>query len=127
MLKKQAQNLQAQSQNAAITNAHVDGGNPSQNIGLQASPNSNSTQHIEAGAQNPAAIAVDPSVQRATAHPWEFVDEISNMLKTASPLLTPSLEVLADNVATRFKPTPEEEIYRFIIALLSEGLHVSHD
>ena len=134
MLKKQAQNLQAQSQNAAIANAHggnaqggADGGNPSLNIGLQASPNSNSAQHTEAGAQNPAAMVVDPSVQRATAHPWEFVDEISNMLKTASPLLTPSLEVLADNVETRFKPTPEEEIYRFIIALLSEGLHVSHD
>jgi hypothetical protein len=36
-----------------------------------------------------------------------------------------SPEILADNVATRFKPTPEEEIYHFIIALLSEGLHVS--
>jgi transformation/transcription domain-associated protein len=113
MLKKQAQNLQAQSQNAAIANAHggnaqggADGGNPSLNIGLQASPNSNSAQHTEAGAQNPAAMVVDPSVQRVTAHPWEFVDEISNMLKTASPLLTPSLEVLADNVETRFKPTP---------------------
>jgi transformation/transcription domain-associated protein len=126
-------NLQAQSQNTALANAPhggnaqsgADGGNVLQNLGTQGSPNSNSAQHPEAVTQNPAGMTIDPSIQRATAHPWEFVDEISNMLKTASPLLTPSLEILADNVATRFKPTPEEEIYRFIIALLSEGLHVS--
>lgn len=67
----------------------------------------------------------DPAMQRATAHPWEFVDEITNVLKTASPLLTPVLEVLAENLAVRFKPTSEEEVYRFIIALLTEALHVS--
>jgi hypothetical protein len=124
-LKKQAQSQNAASANAphgGMAQGGPDGGNVVQSLGAQTSPPSNSTQNIETGTQNPA---VDPSIQRATAHPWEFVDEISNMLKTASPLLTPSLEILADNVATRFKPTPEEEIYRFIIALLSEGLHVS--
>lgn len=67
----------------------------------------------------------DPSVQRATAQPWEFVDEITNALKTHAPLLSPTLELIAEHVLSRFKPTPEEEIYRFILALLAEGLHVS--
>lgn len=67
----------------------------------------------------------DPSAQRATAQPWEFVDEITNALKTHAPLLHPTLETIAENVLSRFKPTPEEEIYRFILALLVEGLHVS--
>lgn len=66
----------------------------------------------------------DPATQRTTAHPWEFVDEISNVLKTTTPLLHPSLELVAENIIGRFKPTPEEEIYRFILALLSEALHV---
>ena len=93
----------------------------SQNLGTPGSPNSNSAQHLEVVTQNPAGMAIDPSIQRATAHPWEFVDEISSMLKTASL----RLRFLLTNVATRFKPTPEEGIYRFIIALLSEGFHVS--
>lgn len=85
----------------------------------------NALPQTESTNTNSSAMSTDPAAQRATAHPWEFVDEISNVLKTASPLLTPSLELLAENMATRFKPTPEEEVYRFIIALLTEGLHVS--
>ncbi|KAF8309342.1 hypothetical protein DL93DRAFT_2085770 [Clavulina sp. PMI_390] len=60
-----------------------------------------------------------------TAQPWEFAEEIQNRLKTATPLLSPTMELLADNLAARFKPTSEEEIYRFIVALLTEALHHS--
>ena len=58
-------------------------------------------------------------------HPWEYVDEISAILKTAYPLLAPTLEQMVDQLGHRFKPTQEEEIYRFISALLSEGVYVS--
>ncbi|KAK4050349.1 transcription-associated protein 1 [Microbotryomycetes sp. JL221] len=55
-------------------------------------------------------------------HPWEHVDEIMAILKTAFPLLALSMEMIVDQISTRFKPTPEEDIYRLISALLADSL-----
>ncbi|CEQ40122.1 SPOSA6832_01706, partial [Sporobolomyces salmonicolor] len=55
-------------------------------------------------------------------HPWEYVDEILAVLKTAFPLLALSMEMIVDQIATRFKPQSEEDIYRLISALLADSL-----
>lgn len=58
-------------------------------------------------------------------HPWEHIDEIHAILKTAFPLLALSMEMIVDQVSTRFKPLPDEDIYRLISALLADGIQVS--
>ncbi|CDZ98369.1 Histone acetyltransferase SAGA, TRRAP/TRA1 component, PI-3 kinase superfamily [Phaffia rhodozyma] len=54
--------------------------------------------------------------------PWELVEEILNILKTAFPLLALSMEKMVDQIQTRGKPPAEEDIYRFITALLLDGV-----
>lgn len=59
----------------------------------------------------------------ATApQPWDHVDEIMNILKTAYPLLALSLETLVDQIYQRFKCLPDEDTYRLIMALLNESV-----
>ncbi|GAA6030453.1 hypothetical protein JCM8097_009114 [Rhodosporidiobolus ruineniae] len=54
--------------------------------------------------------------------PWDYVDEIMAVLKTAFPLLALSMEMIVDQISSRFKPTPDEDIYRLISALLADAL-----
>ena len=65
-----------------------------------------------------------PTPQSGHRHPWEHVEEILSILKTAFPLLALSMEMIVDQVSTRFKPLPDEDIYRLISALLNDGLQV---
>lgn len=58
----------------------------------------------------------------ANRQPWEHVDEIVSILKTAYPLLTLSLETLADQIYHRFKSPADEDAYRLIVALLNDGI-----
>lgn len=67
----------------------------------------------------PAAAAAAANVPR---QPWEYVDEILNILKTAFPLLTLTMENIAEQIQQRFKPTNEEDIYRLTNALLNDAL-----
>ncbi|KAL7750961.1 transcription-associated protein 1 [Sorochytrium milnesiophthora] len=53
----------------------------------------------------------------------EIVDEITVMLKTGSPLLALSMETMIDQVIQRLKPLPDEEMYRYIVALLNDFVH----
>lgn len=57
-------------------------------------------------------------------HPWEYVDEIVSILKTAYPLLALNLETMVDQLSQRFRSSPEEEIYRFTYMLLQDGVQV---
>jgi transformation/transcription domain-associated protein len=76
-----------------------------------------------------------PEGQRLTVHgsvdaysarqPWEYIDEVVQILKTASPLLILSMETMVDQINQRFKSTSEEEIYRLIGMLLQDALQVS--
>ncbi|KAF8974524.1 hypothetical protein BDZ97DRAFT_2053099 [Flammula alnicola] len=87
----------------------------------------------------PSASAPDPNTTNASAitlpsnlnmtdassHPraaWEHVDEILQTLKTTFPLLILSLETMVDQVQHKFKPSPEEEVYRNISMLLSDAI-----
>ncbi len=54
--------------------------------------------------------------------PWEYVDEILNILKTAFPLLTLTMENIAEQIPATFQTTNEEDIYRLTNALLNDAL-----
>nr|XP_018259603.1 transformation/transcription domain-associated protein [Kwoniella dejecticola CBS 10117]OBR81761.1 transformation/transcription domain-associated protein [Kwoniella dejecticola CBS 10117] len=54
--------------------------------------------------------------------PWDHVDEIMNMLKTAFPLLALTMEKMVDQISLRAKPNPDEDIYRFFSALLADAM-----
>ena len=56
--------------------------------------------------------------------PWEHVDEILQTLKTTFPLLILSLETMVDQIQHKFKPSPEEEVYRTICMLISDAIQV---
>jgi transformation/transcription domain-associated protein len=56
--------------------------------------------------------------------PWQYVDELMTMLKTAFPLLALSMETMIDQMINKLKPTMDEDIYRLIVALLNDGVQV---
>lgn len=68
--------------------------------------------------------ATTPSTPKGPVHPWEYVDEIMSVLKTAFPLLALSMEMIVDQISARFKPSPDEDIYRLVTALLADSLQV---
>lgn len=73
-----------------------------------------------AGTQN--AGRTSGSSSSSGTQPWEYTDRIMNILKTAYPLLSFSLETLIDQIIQRFKCLPEEDAYRLVMALLNEGV-----
>ncbi|CCF50080.1 hypothetical protein NDA11_006772 [Ustilago hordei] len=70
----------------------------------------------------PGAAAATAAAANMPRQPWEYVDEILNILKTAFPLLTLTMENIAEQIQQRFKPTNEEDIYRLTNALLNDAL-----
>lgn len=55
-------------------------------------------------------------------YPWELIEDIMNVLKTAFPLLALSMEQMVDQIHKFFKCPPDEDAYRLIVALLNDGL-----
>jgi transformation/transcription domain-associated protein len=88
-------------------------------------PSGDGSTSTAGGEQGHLAPPAPPSAPNGHRHPWEYVDEIMSILKTAFPLLALSMEMIVDQVSTRFKPSPDEDIYRLISALLNDGLQVS--
>ena len=68
-----------------------------------------------------------PNQANQPRQPWELVDEIMNMLKTAFPLLALTMEKMVDQISLRAKPSSDEDIYRFFAALLADALQVCID
>lgn len=56
--------------------------------------------------------------------PWEYVEEIVAILKTAFPLLALTLENIQDQLKQRFKPNNEEDNYRILSNAVAAGLNV---
>ncbi|GMF06155.1 unnamed protein product [[Candida] boidinii] len=54
--------------------------------------------------------------------PWQHVEEIMGILKTAYPLLSFSLESLVDHISQRFKCDPDSDAYRLVVALYNDGV-----
>ena len=75
----------------------------------------------------PAPTNQNGASQSANQHrqPWEYVEEIGSLLKTAFPLLALTLETIGDQIQARFKPQNEEDVYRIISALSNDALQVS--
>ncbi|KAI8618395.1 hypothetical protein BC830DRAFT_946632 [Chytriomyces sp. MP71] len=83
--------------------------------GVQAAPSTTG------GAGPPAPLPGQPT-QPVRRQPWEYVEEVMALLKTAYPLLTLSMETMVDQVCQRLKPSSDEDIYRLVVALMSDGV-----
>ncbi|KAF8165306.1 hypothetical protein B0H34DRAFT_232712 [Crassisporium funariophilum] len=70
----------------------------------------------------PTNVAVPDNTSAFPRHAWEHVDEILQTLKTTFPLLILSLETMVDQIQHKFKPGPEEEVYRSIGMLISDAI-----
>ncbi|WVR08546.1 hypothetical protein IAU60_005601 [Kwoniella sp. DSM 27419] len=68
------------------------------------------------------AMAPPAAVPPLPRQPWDHVDEIMNMLKTAFPLLALTMEKMVDQISLRAKPNSDEDIYRFFSALLADAM-----
>ncbi|KAF1996459.1 hypothetical protein P154DRAFT_623225 [Amniculicola lignicola CBS 123094] len=77
----------------------------------------NGTVKTEGQQDTPVADAPPKKKQ-----PWDYVEEISAILKTAFPLLALSMETMLDQIQKNFKCPPDEDAYRLIVALLNDGL-----
>ena len=75
-------------------------------------------------AQAPAAASTLPPPHVEGPRAWEYVDEILQMLKTSFPLLILSLETMVDQIQHKFKPNPEEDVYRTICMLMQDAIQV---
>jgi transformation/transcription domain-associated protein len=62
--------------------------------------------------------------QQLPKQPWEHVEDIMSILKTAFPLLALSMETMVDQIQQRLKPSSDEDIYRLIVTLLNDGVQV---
>ena len=56
--------------------------------------------------------------------PIALVEEVLQILKTAFPLLILNMEQMVEQIFSRFKPTSEEEIYRFMSIMIGDALQV---
>lgn len=91
----------------------------SQDGPTQASPQQGHASPANPEAQRP--VYQEPNHLRQA---WAYLDEVVQILKTAFPLLILSLETMVEQLSTRFKANPEEEIYRFICMLLQDAIQV---
>ncbi|KAJ3311628.1 hypothetical protein HDV04_003892 [Boothiomyces sp. JEL0838] len=64
------------------------------------------------------------SGQFPTPTPWDSVEEVMGILKTAFPLLALTMEKIVDQILVRLKPATDEDIYRLIVALLNDGVQM---
>ncbi|GME78241.1 unnamed protein product [Ambrosiozyma monospora] len=62
------------------------------------------------------------AVSVTSRQPWQHVDEIMGILKTAYPLLALSLESLVDQISQRFKSNHDGDAYRLVVALYNDGV-----
>jgi transformation/transcription domain-associated protein len=74
---------------------------------------------------HPMAMGSDAATL-TSRQPWEWIEEVVQILKTAFPLLVLSLETVVDQINQRFKPGPEEETYRMVNLLLGEANQVQN-
>ena len=101
-------------------------GSPAKSDAEMPPPSNASSMTISQGANGALSLAgsvnsinVNPNAPR---HPWEYVDELHQTLKTAYPLLALTLEMIGDQIQARFKPTSDEDVYRIIAALLQDAM-----
>lgn len=82
----------------------------------------NTAVKVEGDQQGTPSGAPAAETPAAPKRPWDHVEEISAILKTAFPLLALSMETMLDQIQKNFKCPPDEDAYRLIVALLNDGL-----
>lgn len=80
------------------------------------------TEGVPQGSPGVNGVPVAADTPPPTKKPWDHVEEISAILKTAFPLLALSMETMLDQIQKNFKCPPDEDAYRLIVALLNDGL-----
>ncbi|KAF2111319.1 hypothetical protein BDV96DRAFT_190671 [Lophiotrema nucula] len=88
----------------------------------EASGTPNGNVKSEGAAQGTPNGTAAPETPATPKKPWEIVEEIAAILKTAFPLLALSMETMLDQIQKNFKCPPDEDAYRLIVALLNDGL-----
>jgi transformation/transcription domain-associated protein len=94
-------------------------------------PASQPSPEVAHGSSGPTPSIVAPPAQPQSdapaqpKQPWEYVDEILNVMKTGHPLMVLTIETMVDQILQRFKATPEEEIYRLVCMLLGDAVQVN--
>jgi len=73
----------------------------------------------------PGAQATPTTIPALDAVRTEQLDEVLQTLKTTFPLLILSLETMVDQIQHKFKPAPEEDVYRTVCMLLTDAIQVS--
>ncbi|ODQ63382.1 hypothetical protein NADFUDRAFT_28952 [Nadsonia fulvescens var. elongata DSM 6958] len=101
--------------------AHAAAANKSAQQSAQAATGTQATSTGQT-VQASSATGIPSNTSPANRQPWEHVDEIMGILKTAYPLLAFSLETLVDQIYQRFKCPVDEDAYRLIVALLNDGV-----
>ncbi|KAJ1966774.1 transcription-associated protein 1 [Dispira parvispora] len=97
--------------------ASGDTGNPlSPNL-----PTSSAPSHTPTSAAVPTS-SLPAGVPPGGSQPWDYVEEIMRVLKTAFPLSATSIENMVEQIYNRLKFTTEEEIYRLLMALLNDAV-----
>ena len=82
--------------------------------GTSGSPKTNSETKTEEATENVQELVKEKK-------PWEWSEEIIQVLKTAFPLLALSIETMVDQIQKHFKCPADEDAYRLINALLNDG------
>ncbi|KAK9238263.1 hypothetical protein V1525DRAFT_117414 [Lipomyces kononenkoae] len=105
------------------------GGNDSASPQVAPGTPANAAAHLINRGNQPNAVGSPSTPIPATQtnpttplQPWEYVDEILGILKTAYPLLSLSMETFVDQIYQRFKCSEDEDAYRLVVALLSDGV-----
>ena len=127
--QQQGQQTPTQAQEHARLQAQL-----TQQMQLHAQAQTQAQVHAQAHAQAQArfnqitaqfpGVALNAPAVSQIRKPWEHVDDIMNILKTTFPLLALSMESMVDQIQQRLKPSPEEDMYRLIVALLTDSFQV---
>lgn len=70
---------------------------------------------------NETKEGAEDSKDSTPRQPWEYLQELNSILKTAYPLLALSLESLVAQISERFKTTTDEDLFRLVNVLLIDG------
>lgn len=84
---------------------------------------SNSKSSPNAHQQTPQPKSQETGSIPNNRQPWEYLEELNGILKTAYPLLALSLESLVDQINQKFKTNPDEDLFRLINVLLIDGTY----
>ncbi|WWC92285.1 uncharacterized protein L201_007239 [Kwoniella dendrophila CBS 6074] len=115
---------EAAGENKPASDDNKEGVKAEQNGDNASTPATNGDQQSQPnGAPNGNGTMAPPAqVPPPPRQPWDHVDEIMNMLKTAFPLLALTMEKMVDQISLRAKPNSDEDIYRFFSALLADAM-----